>query len=74
MLIIIEDLKGANQDISKSISLDETNAYAYRTMALLMIEQKKEKKACELLNKALLLGYAEEYDDEVDNLIKLHCK
>jgi Tfp pilus assembly protein PilF len=70
----LNDLKGAKQDVSKSISLDPTNSYAYRTMALILIEEKKIKQACENLQKAIELGYADEYDDEVTKLIELHCK
>jgi tetratricopeptide (TPR) repeat protein len=72
--IQLGDLKGARKDIEKSISMDPQNPYAFRTMALLLIAEKKENKVCEQLKKALDLGYADEYDDEVDNLIKEHCK
>ena len=70
----LEDLKGARQDITKSLELDPENSYAYRTMALLLLAEKKESQACEQLKKALKLGYTEEYDDEVDTLMKQHCK
>ena len=70
----LKDLKGAKADISKAQELDPENSYACRTMALYLIADNKTKQACEQLEKALKLGYANEYDDEVDNLIKLHCK
>lgn len=69
------DLKGARKDIEKSISKDPKNSYAFKNLALLLIAEKKENQACEQLKKALELGYAIEYDDEVDVLIKqLNCK
>lgn len=70
----LNDLKGARQDITKSLSLNDQNAYAYKTYAQLLLAEKKDKQACEKLKKALELGYTEEYDEEVNDLIKEHCK
>lgn len=68
------DLRGARKDIEKSISMDSKNSYAYKNLALLLIAEKKESQACEQLKKSLDLGYAIEYDDEVDILVKQYCK
>jgi tetratricopeptide (TPR) repeat protein len=70
----LNDIKGARQDITKSIELDPENSYAFRTMALLLLAENKENQACKQLKKAMDLGYADDYDDEVENLQKLHCK
>lgn len=70
----MNDLKGAREDITKALELNKENAYAYKTYAQLLIAEKKEKQACEKLHKALELGYEQKYDDEVNELIKTHCK
>jgi Flp pilus assembly protein TadD len=70
----LNDLKGARIDINKSQELDPTNSYAYRTMALYLLAENKKSQACEQLQKAIKLGYSSDYDDEVDSLIKQHCK
>ena len=68
------DISGANKDVLHSIDLDPYNSYAYKNLALIRIQQKKTSEACSILKKALDKGYREEYDEEVDNLIKQNCK
>jgi tetratricopeptide (TPR) repeat protein len=70
----MNDLKGARQDIMKGLDLNEENSYAYKTLAQLLFAEKKDKLACEKLQKALVLGYTEDYDEEVNEMIKEHCK
>ncbi len=69
----LNDLKGARADIMRAQELEPTNSYAYRTMALYFIADNKPKQACEQLDKAIKFGYSDDYDDEVDKLIKVHC-
>jgi len=70
----MNDLKGAREDITKSMSIDSENPYVYKTYAQLLLAEKKDKQACEKLKKALELGYTDKYDDEVNELLKEHCK
>lgn len=70
----LKDISGAKADVLKSLSLDKSNAYAYKTLAQVLIAEKKEKEACEKLYQAIKLGYSDEYDEDAENLIKEHCK
>jgi tetratricopeptide (TPR) repeat protein len=70
----LNDLKGAQEDILRSIDINKENSYAYKTYAELLLAQKKDKQACEKLNKALELGYAEDYDEDVNTMLREHCK
>jgi Tfp pilus assembly protein PilF len=67
-------MKGAYKDVKKSIDLDNTNSYAYKNLAIIYLKDGKKKDACENLKKALELGYADRYDDEVDILLKENCE
>lgn len=69
----LNDLKGARTDIKKSIALNATNCVAYRNLALILIAEKKEKKACIPLNKANELGYSKEYNEDVNDLLNKYC-
>ncbi|HEY6162279.1 MAG TPA: tetratricopeptide repeat protein [Bacteroidia bacterium] len=68
------DIKGALDDINRSIKMDPTNSYAYRNRALVYIEMNKMKKVCADLNKAKELGFKQQYGNEVDELQKKYCK
>lgn len=68
------DLKGAHQDIKKSIEIDNTNSFAYKHLGLLLLKEGKKSQACYNFEKAIELGYTEMYDDEVENLLKQNCK
>jgi len=49
------------------------NSYAYKNRALIYIEEKKWKEACEDLSKANELGYTRQYGKEVNELITKYC-
>ena len=70
-------LKEARQDIIQSKILNDTNPYVYKHSAMIYIEQSKFEKACEELNKAEELGYAEYSDgpdsNDVADLKLKHC-
>ncbi|HPB02461.1 MAG TPA: tetratricopeptide repeat protein [Bacteroidales bacterium] len=68
------DLKGAMQDIEKSIKMYPGNSYAYRNRALIYIAQEKFEEACEDLQTALNNGFTEMYGDEVLTLQSKYCK
>lgn len=70
----MNDLKGAREDITKSMNLNDKNSWAYKTYAQLLFAERKDKQACEKLKKAVELGYTEEYDEDVNNLLRDHCK
>jgi tetratricopeptide (TPR) repeat protein len=65
--------KEALTDVNKSLKLDEANSYAYKNRALIYLEMKDTGKACEDLNKALELGFTEQYGNEVKELKIKHC-
>lgn len=69
----LNDLKGSRADIDKSISIDSENSYVYKVNAQWYIASGKTKTACESLKKAIDLGYNDEYDEEVNELLKQHC-
>lgn len=60
--------------ISKSISLDSKNSYAYRNRALVYIELGLIEESCEELKQAKEKGFKLNYGDEVDLLISKHCQ
>jgi len=68
------DLKAAMKDIHKSIEIMPKNSYAYKNKALVLIAENKISSACAELKKANELGYTQQYDEEVNELIKKHCK
>ena len=68
------DLKGALDDVDRSLKMDPTNSYAYRNRALVYIGMKKMKKVCADLNKAKELGFKQQYGNEVDELLEKYCK
>ena len=71
---MIGDIKGAYKDVKKSIEIDNTNSYAFKNLAKICLKDGKNKDACVNLKKAIDLGYADSYDDEVDILLKENCK
>ena len=71
---MLGDLKEAMKDINKSLSIFPKNSYAYKNKALVLIAQNKNSAACKELQKAIELHYTEDYDDDVIDLMKKHCK
>lgn len=66
--------KAALTDINHAISLYPENSYAYRNLALVYLATSKTTEACEALHYAESYGFRHNYGDEVDTLIKKHCK
>jgi tetratricopeptide (TPR) repeat protein len=64
----------ALKDINYSIELYKSNSYAYRNLALVYIATKKKTETCDALRYAESYGFKDNYGDEVDELIKKHCK
>ena len=64
-----DKLEPALNQINKSLEIDPSNSYGYKNRALVYLKQNKLTEAQEDLHKAKALGYSEEYDDEVENLI-----
>jgi tetratricopeptide (TPR) repeat protein len=63
------DYVTAMRYINQSIELDPTNSWAFKNRSLVHIANSAYDKAHEDLKRALALGYREDYDDEVDNLL-----
>ena len=61
-------------DINHSLILLPNNSYAYKNRALVYLNRKDNDKGCADLNKAIELGYTEQYGDEVIKLINENCK
>jgi tetratricopeptide (TPR) repeat protein len=70
----VGDIKGARQDVGRSIKLDGNNSYAYRNLALIELREGNVPEACDALEKALQLGYTKHYGSEVNDLRKEHCQ
>jgi len=69
----MKDYSGALEDINNSILNSPTNSYAFRNRGLVYIALKKNREACADFQKALTLGFTEEFGDEVQNLVKQYC-
>lgn len=67
-------LDEAMSDINRSIELYPANSYAYRVRGLIWLEKKKKKKACEDFQMAIDGGFTKMYGDEVEKLMREHCK
>ena len=70
----VGDIKGARQDVARSMKLDGNNSYAYRNLALIELQGGHTSEACDALEKALQLGYTKHYGSEVNDLRKEHCQ
>ena len=66
--------KAAMENIGQSIDLFPENSYAYRNKALVFISLHRTDDACQALQKAKALNFAEYYGDEVDKLILENCR
>lgn len=66
-------LNEALADINASIAIDPANAYAYKNRALVYLAQKLKSQACTDLKTSRQLGYAQLYDNEVNDLIAKNC-
>lgn len=60
--------------IMKSLGMEPKNSYAYRNLAVIAIAEGNTTKACEYLDKAKIFGFTNHYGNEVNDLIKQHCK
>lgn len=67
------DTKGALKDINKSLELAPYNSYAYRNRAMVYLQQKNVKAACEDLKYALKLGYTQQYGRDVQEMNFKNC-
>jgi tetratricopeptide (TPR) repeat protein len=70
----MNDLQGALEDINHSISVLPGNSYAFKNRGLVYMALKRNNDACTDFQKALSLGFAKYYGDEVNELIKTNCK
>lgn len=66
------DFKKALELITDSIEIDPSNSYAYKNRALVYLKMGIKELAFDDLTKANLLGYSEDYDDEVNEIIKIN--
>jgi tetratricopeptide (TPR) repeat protein len=72
--LCLGDIDGAVKDVKRSLELDNTNSYAHKNMGLVNLKRGKNKEACENFKTAIVKGYTETYDDEVEKLLTENCK
>lgn len=68
------DYSTALKNINYSISLYPANSYAYRNLALVYIATGKKTETCDALRFAVSYDFRTNYGNEVDELVKKHCK
>jgi tetratricopeptide (TPR) repeat protein len=56
--------------INQALGVDPSNSYGYKNRALIYLKTGEREQAMEDLKKARVLGYTEDYDKEVDDLLK----
>jgi tetratricopeptide (TPR) repeat protein len=71
--LMLEEYKKARGNITLSISMNPINSYAYRNLALLEIKVKNTMEACEAIDKAIELGFTEQYGNELIELKEEYC-
>lgn len=64
----------AIRDINKSLSLYPTNSYAYKNLGMVYLSMGKKQEGCTALQYAEQYGYAMNYGDEVNRLLKKYCE
>ena len=57
--------------ITTSLEFDPSNSYGYKNRALVYIKLGQKDSALIDLRKAKLLGYQEDYDNEVDDMLEM---
>lgn len=60
--------------IEESIKMNPINSYAHKNLALVYIENKDFLKACRSINKAIELGFVNQYGDEILEMRKQYCE
>ncbi|MEZ5197050.1 MAG: tetratricopeptide repeat protein [Bacteroidales bacterium] len=61
-------------DVDKSIQFDPKNAFAYKNRALIFIEMDSINKVCSDLNRAIELGFTQNYGNEASDLQRQYCE
>lgn len=69
----IKSYADALTDINHSLSILPTNSYAFKNRALVYLSTDKKELACLDLQRALELGFQEDYGNEVAELLAEHC-
>jgi len=64
------DYRKAFEFVNRSLEIDPSNSYAYKNRAMIHIKLGDKELALSDLRKAESLGYQEEYDDEVNDLLQ----
>ena len=62
------------KNINKAIDLEPSNPYAYKNRAEVLISEDNVVEGCINLKKAKELGFANQYGEEVNNLIDQYCE
>lgn len=72
--LYLGDIQGAKQDIRISLSLDPTNAWAYRNMGLVFEKMDSPDSSCLYFQMAREKDKKQEYKRDIDSLISKFCK
>ncbi|OHX66029.1 tetratricopeptide repeat protein [Flammeovirga pacifica] len=68
------DIKGAFDDVSVSLYVDDSNSYAYRNLALIYIEMKDFDSACKAIEESINKGFIQRYGNEIIDLKNKYCE
>lgn len=62
------------QDLKAALEIDKNNSYALKNLGIIYLDQKKNKEACELFQKAKELNYSLIFDEkDLEPLLEIAC-
>lgn len=67
------ELDKAQWWIEESLKMNAINSYAYKNLALVQIEKDDFRAACQSINKAIELGFVDEFGSEILDLKRQYC-
>lgn len=67
-------LGAALKDIERAARLAPLDPLVFRHKGLIHLSLGEEQAACQAFDRALWLGFTEQYDDEVERIMKAFCK
>jgi tetratricopeptide (TPR) repeat protein len=67
-------LDAALRDVQEAVKLAPKDPLSYRYKGIIHLSRGEQQASCEAFEKALQLGYTEQYDDEVWRLKREFCE
>ncbi len=71
---MLGEFKKAQRWIEESLNMNPLNSYAQKNLALIQIANEDYKAACKSINKAIELGFVDEYGKEILEMKKQYCE